>query len=114
MEIEDIIVKIKLANDMQKEKGLRAFAKIKIPLEFNKYGKKYISIKGFIIWGNSEYYDEIRGYCSVTPPSVDKEVGKPLRLVFIENESFKADISFWREFTKHILRAYYKKIEEPH
>jgi len=110
MKIEDIIVKITLADNEQKEKGILAFAVIRIPLDFDGFGRKYEVGKGFIVWGNSEYPDGIKGYCSVTPPSKVIAGRKPLRFIFIENENFKEDKEFWREFSKHILRAYYKKI----
>lgn len=112
MKIEDVIVKIKLADEEQKAKGILAFGKIRIPVEFNGYGKKYIVIKGFIVWGNSEYPDGIKGYCSVTVPSIPKPGRKPFKLFFVEDENFKQDISFWREFTTHILRSYYREINQ--
>ena len=111
MRIEDIIVKIKLASDEQKQKGMLGFAKIKIPSDFEGYGKKYIVIKGIMVWGRSQFHDGVKGYCSVSPPCQPKAGRKPFYLVFFEDENFDRDDVFWKALSGYILMTYYNTVD---
>lgn len=108
MKIEDIIVKIKLADEEQKQKGMFGFAVVRFRVSYR--GKtRHIAIKGFVI-RRSEYKDEFGKYCAAFPPSSLKKFGGYIKLVFFENEFFKEDKEFWDEIANRILEEYYKKL----